>query len=44
MPGIIFPISIAPFQIVVSPLNTKDAEVRHTSLITSTSELRRRRH
>ncbi|MGH9799376.1 MAG: His/Gly/Thr/Pro-type tRNA ligase C-terminal domain-containing protein, partial [Blastocatellia bacterium] len=29
--GIIFPITIAPFQIVVSPLNMKDAEVKATS-------------
>ncbi len=26
--GIIFPLSIAPFHVVVSPLNTRDAEVR----------------
>lgn len=26
--GIIFPITIAPFQVIVSPLNMKDAEVR----------------
>ncbi len=28
--GIIFPITIAPFQIVVTPLNVKDAEVKAT--------------
>jgi prolyl-tRNA synthetase len=29
--GIIFPITIAPFQIVVTPLNTKDDELRRTA-------------
>jgi prolyl-tRNA synthetase len=29
--GIIFPITIAPFHVVVSPLNSKDAEIRHTA-------------
>lgn len=29
--GIRFPITIAPFQIVVTPLNTKDDDIRHTS-------------
>jgi len=29
--GIIFPITIAPFQIIVSPLNMKDAEVKATA-------------
>lgn len=29
--GIIFPITIAPFQIVVTPLNIKDAELKATA-------------
>ncbi len=29
--GIIFPITIAPFQVVVTPLNTKDAELKQTA-------------
>jgi prolyl-tRNA synthetase len=29
--GIIFPITIAPFHVVISPLNSKDAEIRHTA-------------
>ena len=29
--GIAFPVTIAPFQIVVTPLNTKSAEIKHTA-------------
>jgi prolyl-tRNA synthetase len=28
--GIIFPATIAPFQVVITPLNVKDEEIRHT--------------
>src|SRR5205085_3079183 len=29
--GIIFPMTIAPFHVLISPLNVKDAEIKHTA-------------